>query len=93
MGSRRDVVTATVTATARVDTSGQGRTAVPVTSVDGTGVHRCPWVPTTTDQKAGGSSPSERATLASGNASGYESASPQKVITDRNRDSNAEQSP
>jgi hypothetical protein len=81
-------VTATVTATAAADTSGQRGTRVPVTSIDGTGVRSCPPLPTTTDQKAGGSSPSGRATLTSGDASGSHGGAPLRRLRDRNRDSN-----
>ena len=59
-------MTATLTATAAADTSGQQRTPVPVTWFYRTGVHPCPPPPRTTDQKVGGSSPSERASLTSG---------------------------
>src|SRR6185437_9752231 len=50
-------MTATLTATAAADTSGQQRTGVPVTWFYRTGVQSCPSPPTTTDQKAGPSGP------------------------------------
>ena len=43
------ILTATVTATGSADTSGQGRTAAPVTSDSASVVRPCPGLPTTTD--------------------------------------------
>jgi hypothetical protein len=81
-------VTATVTATVTMDTRGPGWTRVPVTCVYGTPVHCGPLVPLTTDQKVGGSSPSERATLTSRNAASHKSVTLRRSLGDRNRDRN-----
>jgi hypothetical protein len=85
-------VTATLTATAGADTSGPQGTRVPVTWFFRTGVRCCPPLPRTTDQKVGGSSPSERATLTSGNAAGPQNAAILRRLRDSNRDSNRERS-
>jgi hypothetical protein len=53
-----------------------------------TGVRSCPPLPTTTDQKAGGSSPSERATLTSRNTRGGDLLTGCGRLNDRNRDCN-----
>jgi hypothetical protein len=66
-------LTATLTATAAADTGGLQWTRVPATSRNGAVVRSGPPLPTTTDQKAGGSSPSERATLTSGNTASADS--------------------
>jgi hypothetical protein len=86
-----DRLTATVTATAAMDTNGQQGTSGPVTWFYVTGVRSCPRLPLTTDQKVGGSSPSERASLASGNPERGDLLTGCGRLNDRNRDCNAEQ--